>query len=201
MLENTNKLLTYEYIKGIKTGYTENAGFCLATFSDLNGMELITVILNSGFYTRERDALSLIYWADNNIKTVKLVDSQIPLESIEIGKDTRVTVDLFAADDISRKIHLTNNHVELEHSVKTEGSLPLEKDTVMGDITVTVNNINIGAVSLINAAAIDKPHIYQDISSKISRQRAIAVACLLAFYFLVIIFIIFKNLLIRKMRY
>jgi D-alanyl-D-alanine carboxypeptidase (penicillin-binding protein 5/6) len=197
-LENTNKLLTYEYIKGIKTGYTENAGFCLATFSDLNGMELITVILNSGVRTRERDALNLIYWADNNIKTVKLVDSQIPLESIEIGEDTRVSIDLFAAEDISRMIHLTNNHVKLEHSLDSTGSLPLKKNTIMGDITVTVNDINIGTVPLINAASIDKPHIYQDVSGRISRQKTITIACLLAFYFLVIIFIIFKNLLIKK---
>jgi D-alanyl-D-alanine carboxypeptidase (penicillin-binding protein 5/6) len=200
-LENTNKLLTYDYIKGIKTGYTENAGFCLAAFSDLNGMELITVILNSGVNTRERDALNLIYWADNNIKTVKLVDSQIPLESIEVGTDTRVSIDLYASEDISRMIHLTNNHIELEHSLEPAGSLPLSKNTVMGDVTVTVNDIEIGTVPLVNAAGIDKPHIYQDISGKMSRQKIITIACLLAFYFLVIIFIIFKNLLIKKMRY
>jgi D-alanyl-D-alanine carboxypeptidase len=200
-LENTNKLLIYDYVKGIKTGYTENAGFCLATFSDLNGMELITVILNSGAKTRERDALNLIYWADNNIKTVKLVDSQVPIESIEVGTDTRVNVDLYASEDISRMIHLTNNHVELEHSLGPAGSLPLKKNTVLGDVIVTVNDIKIGTVSLVNAAGVDKPHIYQNISGKISRRRATTIAFLLAFYFLVIIFIIFKNLLIKKMRY
>jgi D-alanyl-D-alanine carboxypeptidase (penicillin-binding protein 5/6) len=200
-LENTNRLLTYDYIKGIKTGYTENAGFCLATFSDLNGRELIAVILNSGARTRERDALKLIYWVDNNIKTVKLVDSQIPLESIEIGTETRVSIDLFASKDISRMIHLTNNHIELEHSLKPQGTLPLKENTVMGDVTVTVNDIKIGTVPLINTASIDKPHIFQDISGKIRRQKTIAIACLLVFYFLVIIFIIFKNLLIKKMRY
>jgi len=197
-LENTNKLLIYDYIKGIKTGYTENAGFCLAAFSDLNGRELITVILNSGVNTRERDALNLIYWADNNIKTVKLVDSQIPLESVKVGTNTRVSVDLYASEDISRMIHLTNNHVELEHSLEPVRTLPLKKNTVMGDLTVTVNDIDIGTISLINITSIDMPHIYQDVSGKITRQKIVTIACLLAFYFLVIIFIIFKNLLKKR---
>jgi len=30
-IKNTNKLLDYDYIKGIKTGYTNNAGFCRGT--------------------------------------------------------------------------------------------------------------------------------------------------------------------------
>ncbi|MBC7333561.1 MAG: D-alanyl-D-alanine carboxypeptidase, partial [Actinobacteria bacterium] len=46
-INNTNDLLSYEYIKGVKTGYTENAGFCLILYSEKNDIELIVVILNS----------------------------------------------------------------------------------------------------------------------------------------------------------
>lgn len=45
-LANTNKLLkTYDGITGMKTGYTEAAGHCLAATATRNGMSLISVIL------------------------------------------------------------------------------------------------------------------------------------------------------------
>jgi serine-type D-Ala-D-Ala carboxypeptidase (penicillin-binding protein 5/6) len=200
-LYNTNKLLTYDYIKGIKTGYTWNAGFCLAAFSDLNDMELITVILNSSAYSRDKDALSLIYWADNNIKKVKLVDSQTPMETIEIGSDTRVKIDLFAAEDITRMIHLTNNHIMVKHSINTAGALPVEKNAEFGMVTVTVNDKDIAGTSLVCRSTVDQPLIYQEISGDRSRQKIIIMASILAFYFLIIIFIIIKNLQVIKMKY
>jgi serine-type D-Ala-D-Ala carboxypeptidase (penicillin-binding protein 5/6) len=200
-LYNTNKLLAYDYIKGIKTGYTGNAGFCLAAFSDLNDMELITVILNSSTYSRDKDALSLIYWVDNNIKKVKLVDSGTPMETIEMGSDTRVKIDLFAAEDITRMIHLTNNHVEVKHSFETIGALPIEKNMEFGLVTVAVNDQNIASTSLVSRSSVDQPLIYQEISGDRRRQKIIIMASILAFYFLIIIFIIIKNLQITKMKY
>ena len=47
VLTNKNKLLsTYEGATGIKTGYTNKAGRCLAFSAQRNGMELIGVVLN-----------------------------------------------------------------------------------------------------------------------------------------------------------
>ncbi len=47
-LENqTNLLTTYPGVKGFKTGYTEEAGLCLVTYAENNGVELVGVVLNS----------------------------------------------------------------------------------------------------------------------------------------------------------
>ncbi len=47
-LENqTNLLTTYPGVKGIKTGYTEEAGLCLVTYASNSSKELIGVVLNS----------------------------------------------------------------------------------------------------------------------------------------------------------
>lgn len=47
-LENqTNLLTTYPGVSGIKTGYTEEAGLCLATYASNGGKNLIGVVLNS----------------------------------------------------------------------------------------------------------------------------------------------------------
>lgn len=48
LLVNKNKMLNlYDGATGIKTGYTKKAGRCLVTSSYKNGMELVSVVLNS----------------------------------------------------------------------------------------------------------------------------------------------------------
>jgi D-alanyl-D-alanine carboxypeptidase len=47
-LENqTNLLTTYPGVGGIKTGYTEEAGLCLATYAKNEDIELVGVVLNA----------------------------------------------------------------------------------------------------------------------------------------------------------
>lgn len=47
-LENeTNLLTTYPGVKGVKTGYTPEAGLCLVTYLDYSGHKIIAIILNS----------------------------------------------------------------------------------------------------------------------------------------------------------
>lgn len=53
----TNLLGTYPGVKGIKTGYTEEAGLCLITIAENEGKEVLGVILNST--DRRGDAILL----------------------------------------------------------------------------------------------------------------------------------------------
>lgn len=70
--QNTNKLLNeaYPYVIGGKTGYTDEAGFCLATVaSDKKGNEIISVVLGSSLYGDHfQDTKALIEWTFKNYK-------------------------------------------------------------------------------------------------------------------------------------
>lgn len=46
-LLNTNKLLYYDGITGLKTGTTDNAGYCFTATARRNGMELVAVVLGA----------------------------------------------------------------------------------------------------------------------------------------------------------
>jgi len=69
-ISNTNKLLRYDYVRGVKTGYTRNARHCLVLFSDRGGKRLITVILASTKDGVKSDALRLIEWVGTRSSTV-----------------------------------------------------------------------------------------------------------------------------------
>jgi len=47
LISETNLLTTYDGVKGVKTGYTPEAGLCLVTFLDYKGHKIIGIILNS----------------------------------------------------------------------------------------------------------------------------------------------------------
>ncbi len=47
LLNETNLITSYPGVKGVKTGYTPEAGFCLVTYLDYEGHEIIGVILGS----------------------------------------------------------------------------------------------------------------------------------------------------------
>jgi D-alanyl-D-alanine carboxypeptidase (penicillin-binding protein 5/6) len=66
-IESTNKFLSfYPYANGIKTGYTVEAGRCLAASAKKDGWQLIAVILNSKDVWK--DAKALFEYAFNNFQ-------------------------------------------------------------------------------------------------------------------------------------
>jgi len=47
LYNETNLLTSYPGVKGVKTGYTEEAGLCLITYLEYNGHSIIAIVLNS----------------------------------------------------------------------------------------------------------------------------------------------------------
>lgn len=47
LVNETNLLTTYEGVKGVKTGFTPEAGLCLVTYLDFGGHKIIGILLNS----------------------------------------------------------------------------------------------------------------------------------------------------------
>ncbi len=68
-LENqTNLLTTYPGVAGIKTGYTEEAGYCLVSYAKNNDIELIGVVLKS-----ENRKFDMIWMLDHSFSTLGVV--------------------------------------------------------------------------------------------------------------------------------
>ncbi len=64
ILENTNRVLrTCSYCDGMKTGYTQLAGYCLVASGEKNGKRRIVVVLNGTSNGVWKDAEALLEWA------------------------------------------------------------------------------------------------------------------------------------------
>ena len=74
VLENTNKLVgSLTGVKGLKTGWTENAGECLVAYTERSGRQILTVVLGS--LDRFGETTKLIDWVFDNFSW-KIIDTR-----------------------------------------------------------------------------------------------------------------------------
>ena len=197
-LESTNKLLAYDYIKGVKTGYTLNAGFCIVTYSDKNGLELITVVLNSEEDKREEDILKLLNWAYGSFEYTKIIDSKEISASISTYGSTSINIDMYPAEDLIRLIDIKNDKLGIRHKINEDISLPLDKNDILGSIEISLNQEKIEEIDLIIRDSLPEPYISQNLTTAEEKQSRMILIFLLSFYFFIFIFIIVRDLFIKK---
>ena len=194
---NTNILLFFDYIKGIKTGFTENAGHCLVLYSERQGLKLITVVLKSEDNKRAADILKLIDWANDNYSNTNIVNSGKIYKTIKIRNGpSEVSLDLYPQTDFTQLVNI-NDKIEITETLSTDLVLPVAKGQEIGKISVYINNENVKDIKLISKNSIDKPIITQSIVVEKNQNPKKVLIFLLPFYFLIFIFIIIKNLFIR----
>ncbi|BAS28642.1 D-alanyl-D-alanine carboxypeptidase family protein [Limnochorda pilosa] len=75
---NTNRLLwSYEGTVGVKTGTTGNAGNCLVTAVNREGLELVSVVLGSP--DRWSESVRLLEWGFDTFRRLELASAHAPL--------------------------------------------------------------------------------------------------------------------------
>ena len=96
-------------------------------------------------------------------------------------------------------VHITSNHINVEQSINNDLlSLTFNKNQSVGSIEVYINDKSIGKTGIISKVAVDEPYIKQNISNVLEKNKLIVLICIFAFYFLIIIFIILRSLLLKK---
>ena len=108
-LSNTNKLIRfYDGATGLKTGFTQEAGYCISATAERDGMELIAVIMKGNTSdSRNADAKTLLNYG---FSTYALVDVQ-PEEPLPV-----LPVVLGAADTVSAVLPEEGRTLLLEKS-------------------------------------------------------------------------------------
>jgi len=202
-IENTNTLLNEDFIKGIKTGYTENAGYCLVAYSKKNNMELITVVLNSSPYGKNYDAMRLINWVYDNISIKKIVDSKNAIaRAVVKNNNSAADFNLYPENNLELLVNRAEDNILFNYTINENISFPVESEKTYGQMTVYVNGDKIREINLISKENINAPSIKQKISSKndYSEIRMFLIF-IISFYFLIFTIIIIKNLIKPKVIY
>lgn len=160
-VENTNILIqNYSGANGVKTGWTDDAGYCVIDSASRDGIELYAVVLGTGTeLQRFKDAKELLDFGFAHFRSQKLasggsvigksqvtdyLDEQVPAA---VSEDVTVTVfDL--AGDVTRTITLK--------PVKA----PIKAGERLGVATFTQGDRVIATVPLVSTEEIDRPNLF-----------------------------------------
>ena len=146
---NRNKLLfTDSTVDGLKTGWTQMAGYCLVTSANRVGMRLITVVMGSASP------------AARTIETEKLLDYGFRFFETQSVNDISHQVPVYKSKKANIKVgvaessYLTLPRNQFKYTTQTinlSGDLiaPITKGDEVGTLAISFNNKNIATLPLI----------------------------------------------------
>lgn len=158
-LSNTNKLLrSYDGCRGLKTGSTSKALFCVSATAVRNEVELISVIMaGPDSKTRFANAASLLNYGFGKCRIY--IDSEPPvLPKLNVRNGVEETVACRYAgefrylDTEGKNLDAIERRLELNQEVKA----PVEKGAVAGRIVYLLDGREIGTEDILFDAAVEK---------------------------------------------
>lgn len=158
-LSNTNKLLrSYEGCKGLKTGSTSKALFCLSAVAQRGDVELISVIMaGPDSKTRFANAASLFNYGFGKCRMY--VDEAPPaLPKLPVKRGLAETVDCTYAGEFryldvdGRSLEQIQSELQLTEAVEA----PAKKGDMAGRLVYSLNGEQIGSVDVLLASDVEK---------------------------------------------
>ncbi len=154
---NRNALLyTDPTVDGLKTGHTEEAGYCLVTSSKRNDMRLITVMLNtSSMKARADETRKLLGWGFSRFEKATPIQqgAVVTNAKIRFGKADTVAAGLGAPWMLT-----VPRGQKLQTSVQLNPELeaPITKGAVIGKVIAESNGKPVGEAPLIAQADVER---------------------------------------------
>ena len=158
---NTNKLIRhYKGLDGLKTGFTDTAGYCLTATAKRNGMRLISVVMGSDkSENRSKSTVELMDYGFNNYKLNTIYNKNIKLGKVKVLNGKKDYVDLKLVSDV---VDLTTILEESKYDYKMnidEIKAPVSVGAVVGKLTLFKDGKKIDTFDITVKESIKKANI------------------------------------------
>jgi len=163
---NRNRLLWRDpSVDGLKTGHTDEAGFCLVASAVRNNMRLISVVLGAASdNSRTADSQALLNWGYRFFETHKLFTAGQALEAkmqprVWFGKDK------YAKLGFARDAYVTipaNQFKKLQANIVIDQRInaPVSKGQTYGNVNITLNGQPLTTIPIVALADDPKANIF-----------------------------------------
>ncbi|HPA54396.1 MAG TPA: D-alanyl-D-alanine carboxypeptidase family protein [Bacillota bacterium] len=158
-LVNKNKMVRfYNDVDGIKTGWTEEAGYCISVTAKRNNLRLISVVMGSPKVDiRNKEARKLIDYGFANFNSLIIAKKGDKIQEVNVSKGSRLKVNALAESDVSVLLNKGEEKsivkkAELPESLKA----PVKKGEKIGELVISINDKEIGRHNLISDADVNK---------------------------------------------
>ena len=168
---NRNSLLWRDSsVDGLKTGYTEAAGYCLVTSAERSGMRLVSVVMGShNAEARANDSQALLNYGFRFFETYKLYAGGDEVTAARVWKGTSDTVSLGVAEDFYLTIP-KGRYDSLTAATGLDGELvaPIEAGALLGSVRITMNDDELAVLPLVALSEVAEAGLWKRIKDEFS---------------------------------
>ena len=161
-LVNTNRLIKYysDCLNG-KTGFTDEAGYCLASSAKQNGLTLIAVVLNcKDPASRFSESINLYNYGFANYENKQILFKNEVLKNIKVTNGKESELEIGAEENyyvLNKKGE--NENVSIKYNIPNSIKAPLKQNDVVGNCLIIKEGKVIGKVNLVALEMIEKQSI------------------------------------------
>ena len=169
---NRNKLLWSDNtVDGLKTGYTEAAGYCMVASAKRDGQRLISVILGaSSPEVRARESQKLITYGMRFYETHLLYDAQERLANVRVWGGEQDYVELMLESELAVTIARGQaKYIKATMDINTGITAPLSAGDVLGKLIITLDTDVILEQDLVAAEDVLKGGFFKGLVDSVMR--------------------------------
>lgn len=158
-LVNTNRLVRfYDGVDGLKTGYTEDAGYCMTATAEKDGMRIIAVVMGEETSKiRNQEVSEMLDYAFAQYKVINMLKNKNSLGKYRVdnGKDEYVQVVPMSEATVVKK--KSEKDGKYSYDIKISSlKAPLKVGDNVGTLTIKEDENNVMTLKLTVAKDVEK---------------------------------------------
>lgn len=159
VMTNTNKLIKrYSFCDGGKTGFTNEAGFCLAATATKNNLRLVSAVLGGDSSDSRFDStVNMFEYGFANFKNKIVLDKDVTLNDEFAVRGGKIKTFPVRPERNSYVFSSVNETPEITHKLTAyDVKAPVECEQVVGKIEVFKNGVLCDTVNVVAACGVEK---------------------------------------------
>ncbi|MCX7108315.1 MAG: D-alanyl-D-alanine carboxypeptidase [Methylococcales bacterium] len=168
--QNRNKLLSRdESVDGVKTGFTDDAGYCLVASALREDMRLISVVMGAkNANARANENQTLLNYGFRFFESHRLYQGKTTLNEARVWKGASKTVELGLAEDIYATIP-RRQYKDLKAVIIVDKKItaPVAEGAKLGSVKVTLKDQVVMDKDLVALKAVDQGNIFQRLTDSV----------------------------------
>lgn len=163
-LVNTNKLVRFfQGVDGLKTGYTESAGYCLTATIKKDDMRLISVVMGEPEASvRNSETTNLINYGFSNYSLEKMLTKDSILGRVNVYQGEKEMVDIVPMEDVN----ILNNKNKDKRNITYKLDVnkiksPIKKGNIIGNLNIIEDNKVIDKIDVTVKENVNKANLFK----------------------------------------
>ena len=130
---------------GVKTGFTNNAGYCFVGALHRNGKTFISVVLGSGWPPNKtykwKDTTNLMEYGLKNFEYQDITDSKKTFDNIPVLNGQNTSLSIKAAEEELTLLLKADDLVQVDYAIPAYLEAPIQMGETIGTANYYVNDI------------------------------------------------------------